>query len=169
MLKHNYDKRFNIFLQPPKDEHLALNNFWFCGFIEADGCFNITIRKCSTSTTKIRVDLRLTIAQKDNYLLKQIQQKFTTAQIYESKNTKTPHFRITISGYKRVPTIISYFDKYPLQTCKYVHYRMFRRCFRFMQLKKHFDFKGLQQVKAMQKILTSVYKKNNANNKINYS
>ena len=158
LLKHNYDKRFNIFLQRPKDENLALNNFWFCSFIEADGCFNITIRKCNTSTTKTRVDLRLTIAQKDKYLLKRIQQKFITAQIYESKNIKNPHFRITISGYRRVPTILSYFDKYTLQTRKYVHYRMFRRCFRFMQLKKHFNFKGLEQVKEMRQILASVYK-----------
>lgn len=30
----------------------------------------------NTSTTKVRVDLRLTIAQKDKYLLERIQQNF---------------------------------------------------------------------------------------------
>lgn len=59
LLKHSYDKGFNIILKQPKTENLALNNFWLCGFIEADGCFNITIRKCNTNTTKTRVDLRL--------------------------------------------------------------------------------------------------------------
>jgi hypothetical protein len=33
LLKHNYDKRFNITLKQPKNENLALNNFWLCGFI----------------------------------------------------------------------------------------------------------------------------------------
>ena len=28
LLKHNYDKRFNISLKQPKNENLALNNFW---------------------------------------------------------------------------------------------------------------------------------------------
>jgi len=64
LLKHNYSKHLNIVLQQPKDKNMALNNFWFCGFIEADGCFNITIRKCNTGTTKTRVDLRLTILKK---------------------------------------------------------------------------------------------------------
>jgi hypothetical protein len=98
-----------------------------------DGCFNITIRKCNTSITKTRVDLRLTIAQKDKYLLEQIQRIFTTSQIYQAKNVKNTHYRLTISGYKRLPMVIYYFDTYPLQTRKYTHYRMFRRCLRFMQ------------------------------------
>lgn len=158
LLKHNYDKWLNIVLQEPKDENLALNNFWLCGFIEADGCFNITIRKCNTSITKTRVDLRLTMGQKDKYLLERIQPLLAAVHIYESKNTKNPHFRLTISGYKRLPAVIRYFDKYALQTRKYVHYRIFRRCFRFMQFKKHINFKGLKQVKHMQHTLSSVYK-----------
>ncbi len=128
------------------------------GFIEADGCFNITICKFNTSITKTRVDLRLTIAQKDKYLLEQIQQIFTTSQIYQAKNIKNMHYRLTISGYKRLPMIINYFDTYPLQTRKYTHYRMFRRCFRVMQFKKHLNHKGLQQIETMQNTLTNVYK-----------
>lgn len=158
LIKHHYNKRLNILLEQPAGDNLALNNFWFSGFIEADGCFNITIRKCKTSTTKIRVDLRLTIGQKDKYLLKLIQQKFITTQIYESKNPNTRHFRLVISGYKRLPMVVRYFDQYPLQTRKYIHYRMFRRCLRLMQLQKHLNFKGLDKVKQIQTLLTSVYK-----------
>jgi hypothetical protein len=106
LLKHNYDKRLNIALKQPKNKNLGLNNYWLCGFIEADGCFSITIRKCNSSTTKVRVDLRLTIAQKEKYLLELIQQKFSTAKIYSSKKPKNPHFRLTISGYKRLPAVI---------------------------------------------------------------
>lgn len=83
--------------------------------------------------TLTRVDLRLTIAQKDSYLLQLIRRQFIDAQMYESKNSKNLHFRLTISGHKRLPTVIHYFDQYPLQTRKYTHYRMFRRCFRLVQ------------------------------------
>ena len=85
LVKHKYNERLNIILQQPKDENVAFNNFWFCGFIEADGCFNITIRKCNTSNTKVRVDLRLTIEQKDPFLLQLIQQKISAPKpkIYE--------------------------------------------------------------------------------------
>lgn len=158
LLKHNYSKHLNIVLQQPKEENMSFSNFWFCGFIEADGCFNITIRKCNTNAIKTRVDLRLTIAQKDSYLLQLIRRQFIDAQMYESKNSKNRHFRLTISGHKRLPTVIHYFDQYPLQTRKYIHYRMFRRCFRLVQFKKHLNFKGLEAARTIQTMLTSVYK-----------
>lgn len=138
LIKHNYDKWLNFTLCRPNTD-FALNNFWFCGFIESDGCFNISLRKCNTSTTKMRVELRLTISQKHKFLLEQIQQVLKTTQIYESKNINNKHFRLTISGYTRLHKVINYFDTYALQTHKYEHYRLFRRCFRFMQLKKHLN------------------------------
>lgn len=36
---------------------------------------------------------------------------------------------------------------------------MFRRCFRFMQFKKHLNLKGLQQINTWQQILVNAYKK----------
>lgn len=84
LINHNYEQWLNITLLPPTKK-FTLNNFWFCGFIDADGCFSIIVRKCNTSTTKTPVDLRLTIAQKDKFLLEQIQRIFETPHIYESK------------------------------------------------------------------------------------
>lgn len=159
LINHNYEQWLNITLLPPTKK-FALNNFWFCGFIDADGCFSITVRKCNTSTTKTRVDLRLTIAQKDKFLLEQIQRIFETPHIYESKNINNKHFRLTISGYKRLPMIINYFDTYCLQTCKYIHYRLFRRSFRFMQFKKHLFPEGLKVIKTFKTCLQDVYKIN---------
>lgn len=70
------------------------------------------------------------------------------------------HFRLTISGYKRLPVIIYYFDTYCLQTCKYVHYRLFRRSFRFMQFKKHLFPEGFKVIKIFKACLQNVYKIN---------
>jgi LAGLIDADG endonuclease len=156
LLKHGYEKKFNIAIWPPQP--LTLNNFWLCGFIDADGCFNITLRKCATNTTKVRVDLRLTVAQKDRFILDQIKQAFNATKIYIAKHSKNLHFRLTITGYKRIPKLINYFDTYVLQTCKYTHFRIFRRCFRSMQLKKHLNLKGLQRIQTWQQTLLNTYK-----------
>lgn len=157
LVAHNWDQWLNIPLLPPSNS-LTLDNYWLCGFIEADGCFNITIRKCNTSATKRRVDLRLTIAQKDTFLLQRIQQVFQATQIYESRNKDSKHFRLTIAGYNRLPRVICYFDTYPLQTRKYIHYRLFRRSFRFMQFKKHLISEKLSIVKTFQTDIQNVYK-----------
>jgi hypothetical protein len=53
LLNHNYDSRFQMVLQTSSG--LSFNKFWLCGFINADGCFNITIRQCSTTKIGFRV------------------------------------------------------------------------------------------------------------------
>lgn len=103
LLKHGYDKKLNLTIKPPQP--LTLTDFWLCGFIDGDGCFNITIRKCTTSTTKSRVVIRLTVAQKHRFILDQIQQAFNATKLYVASNAahKNKHFRLTIAGYKRIP------------------------------------------------------------------
>ena len=156
LLKHNYESRFNLDLQPPKK--LSLDNAWLSGFADADGCFSIVMRQCHTSKTGLRVDLRLTIAQKDPALLTQIQDLFNASKLYTSKNPKSPHSKLTLSGYKRLPNVIDYFDAYPPLGGKLTHYRMFRRCFRLMQLKKHLTEEGLIKVKHTMQTLKNTYK-----------
>lgn len=89
LLKHDYASKLHIHLLPPQP--FALNNYWLAGFIEGDGCFNITIRKCATSKCKMRVDLRLTVGQKDRFILDQIKKVFNTCKIYVCYNKKNPH------------------------------------------------------------------------------
>lgn len=158
MLKHNYKSWLNLCEDLHRPKKCSLNNAWLSGFIDADGCFSIVMRKCNTSRTGLRVDLRLTIAQKEPALLTQIQALFDAPKPYRSKNSQTPHSRLTLSGYKRLPSVITYFDRYPPLGRKLTHYRMFRRCFRLMQLKKHLTEPGLIKVRRMNKNLKQAYK-----------
>ena len=154
--KHNYESRLNFDLHQPNQ--LRLNNAWLSGFIDADGCFSIVIRKCATNKTKLRLDLRLTVAQKEPSLLKPIQALFHAPKLYISKNDSNLHYRLTLSGYKRLPNVIAYFDTYPTPLgCKLTQYRMFRRCFRLMLLKKHLTESGLDKAKRCMQILKSAY------------
>lgn len=156
LLKHDYANKLRMTFVPPQP--FVLNNCWLAGFIDGDGCFNITIRKCPTNKYRMRVDLRVTVAQKDRFILDQIKKAFDTCKIYVCRNKKNPHFRLTISGIKRLNKLIAYFDNIMLQTGKITHYRIFRRCFRFMQFKKHLNLSGLQQIKTWQQLLVNVYK-----------
>jgi hypothetical protein len=155
LLRHNYETRLNFALRPA--QKVSLDNAWLSGFIDADGCFSIVMRNCNTSRTGLRIDLRLTIAQKEPALLIQIQELFNAAKLYRSQNNKNPYYRLTVSGYKRLPNVVSYLDTYPPMGCKLIHYRMFRRCFRLMQLKNHLTEPGLVKAKRCMQILKSAY------------
>lgn len=59
ILHHNLEQAYDFALS-----HQTLTatkpNFWHVGFTDADGCFDIQIRRCQSSRLKLRVDLRLT-------------------------------------------------------------------------------------------------------------
>lgn len=81
--KHGLIQRYGLRLQ---HQTLTLTNAWIAGFTDADGCFDISIRKCPTTALKTRVDLRITYSQKDAFLITQIKHCFGVKGVYKEKN-----------------------------------------------------------------------------------
>ena len=97
-----------------------INNSWISGFIDAEGCFNITIFKRKAMKFGIQVKLRFMIDQKDclnnmNYLKEQLNLFLTYRK---SKNGIKDIYRIESNSFVKIPLIINYLDKCNLKTKK---------------------------------------------------
>jgi len=95
-----------------------INPFWLAGFVEAEGCFSVTIFKSKTSKFGEAVKLSFILTQnvRDEDLMKSLIEYlgcgYTTLE-----NRGTIDFKVTkISNIRDV--IIPFFNKYPLQGVK---------------------------------------------------
>jgi len=103
-----------------------INTGWLSGFIDADGCF--TIRNNYTLT--------ISINQKTSGILYSIKNKLQCGNVYFDKRGNT--FNYAITDLKGIKKILSYLDKFPLKTTKYIESITFRRLVHYIELKYHY-------------------------------
>jgi len=94
----------------------TLNDGWLSGFIDAEGCFNLT-------TNKKSVRLRYMIDQKDSkdtmlYLAKLLEININDRRL---RGVIDVMHRITTSKLDKIQIIINYLNKFPLKTKKKKH------------------------------------------------
>lgn len=109
------------------DNSNILNNAWFSGFTEADGCFDIRItqtKKKSHIAFRYRLDQRMyDPLTKDSYetCLLNITNTFNiNLKIIERK--KNSYYHISITKFKSLELLINYFFKFHLFGIKYLDY-----------------------------------------------
>lgn len=153
--KNNYESQLHLTILPPS-KNIVLTNHWLAGFIDADGSLGIFIAYSQTHKQKKSVRLEVKFSQKDDCLVNLIADMFEIKKVY--KHPKTQIHILNITASVRIKTMIDYLDNYHLQTKKYTQYCIFRRCYRFMQAKKHLLPDGLKIVKSLKTRLQNVYK-----------
>ena len=92
------------------------------GFVNAEGCFGISITKRSQSKLGWRVDPQFLIhlSQKDLPLLHEIRKQLGVGNVYVSSKNDATFIVYSLSDLINV--IIPFFDKYPLQSVKLIDY-----------------------------------------------
>lgn len=112
----------------PNTNTISMNNAWFAGFTDAEGCFSVTFLK-----KKYVVRIRFTISQKDDkIMMENIRALFKKGRIeyhYPSNS-----FAYVLSGIKNLNCVFSYFNKYKLKTKKRHSYDKWKNLhFRLLQ------------------------------------
>jgi hypothetical protein len=118
------------------------NPYYLTGFIDGEGCFNLTITKHSELSTGWNVipTFKISLHNKDRALLEYIKGSLGVGNINKhGKNSS--EFRV--NGLKNLNVIIKHLDSYPLITKKYADFALFKKAVEMIGLKEHLTKEGL--------------------------
>lgn len=118
LLKHEFDSKFNIVILPPAKFNLN-SNYWLTGFSDADGSFVIHLTKSKTHNTGFSLRLEFKIKQKNDNVLKLIQE-FLGGNLYYLESEQVFYYNST--NFKSAKNVADYFDKYQLNSSKLINY-----------------------------------------------
>ena len=147
-----------------------LHPHFVTGFCDAEGCFILSIYKNNKPNSKLTWRVQhmfvLHLHIKDLELLESIKSFFGVGVlVVDSVNNKVRYSVNSIEDLKNV--IIPHFDKYPLQTKKYVDYSLFKSAVLLVKERKHYTTEGLHEIvsirASMNKGLTETLNANFSN------
>jgi len=143
----------------------SLHNSWLSGFIDAEGCFNVSLFKRKALALNYQVKLRFMIDQKDSLdtllIIKNIWNMILTHRKLKNIDMKVM-YRVEINSFVKVQPIIDYLNKFSLKTKKKESFRLWVQVYNLVKTDSHLTAEGLDQIKIMSKqvnITTSVTKK----------
>lgn len=124
----------------------SLLNPWFItGFVDAEGCFLISVLKNKELKTKwgVRASFKINLHKKDKALLEQIKSVFGVGKIY----TAGPNnYSYEVHTIKELEVIIAHFDKYPLISNKSSDFKLFKLVVSYMKKGEHLTMEGLEKI-----------------------
>lgn len=146
LFKYNYDNDFNITILPPANFDLH-KNYWLTGFSEAEGVFSIESDpiKFNNDIPKSDFNLRLEfkIKQRSIELLKLIKENFG-GTIYYLESEQFYYYNTT--EFKSAKNIMNYFDKFQLNSSKFIKFFKWRKIYRVIQRNEHLTINGLIKI-----------------------
>ena len=119
-----------------------LNPYYLTGFIDGEGCFNISIYKDTRMLTgwQVKPIFNLSLHNKDRALLESIKRSLGVGKIYKHGKDS---LQLRISGLKNLRVVIKHLDKYLLITKKLADYILFKQAVELVQEKEHLTKDGL--------------------------
>lgn len=126
----------------PLDNSPLTSNYWFAGFCDADGSFQVKILN-GENRSKPEIRLCLQIDSKTPFIFYAIQHHFG-GKVGHRKSQNTYYYNSTSFGvaYK----LISYFTVYHLLSYKYINYLKWRKVYQLIESRQHLTLEGLQQI-----------------------
>lgn len=118
------------------------NNHWIAGFSDADASFQIKVLH-RVNRSKPEIKLNYQIDQKNNDILVLIKE-FFGGNIGHRKSQDTYYYGSTSFGSAR--RVIEYFDKFHLQSSKYIKYLKWRKVYVLVQNKDHLTDQGIKKI-----------------------
>nr|YP_009355407.1 LAGLIDADG homing endonuclease-like protein [Coccocarpia palmicola]ARB49949.1 LAGLIDADG homing endonuclease-like protein [Coccocarpia palmicola] len=136
-------------------ESSLLSDAWLSGFVDADGSFSVQYTK-KENALKMKISCRLRIEQrmidpvsKNSYynILNNIS-TFLLCNLLTRKQNSTGniYYTITASSLKSIKIIISYFNKYPLYSSKYLDYKDWEIVAKLRLNNEHYTLDGISKV-----------------------
>jgi hypothetical protein len=143
----------------------TLNDAWISGFIDGEGCFNVTLFKREAMTLDYQVKLRFMIDQKDSLntmlYLKNLLNLILTYRKLKDNVIGKMH-RIESNSFIKIPLIVKYLDNFPLKTKKKDSFNKWKKVYYMILNKEHLNSIGLENIRKLSKeinFITSVTSK----------
>lgn len=135
----------NFYDKKNKDFSFSINDEWFAGFIDADGCFTVSI-----VNNYPRPQLLLGVAETDKALLFSLQNYLGCGNIRVCKG-KDNFVMFTVSSNKDFitkifPKLYTKTGRNLLKTVKRISFQKFRKIVLLIEKKEHLTFLGLEKI-----------------------
>jgi len=125
----------------------GLHDAWLSGFTDAEGCFNISIRKDSRYSSGFRVTMRFILDQKNALgLMAHIKSLFGSGSITVRF---IGMFRYTCESMQGLAGVNLYFQSYPLKTKKASSLANWLKAYTMLVNQEHLTSEGLDMVRAI--------------------
>ena len=137
-----------------KNSGIKLSPWFVTGFADAESSFSMSVFKSKTAAVGWAIEpcFIITLHKKDIELLNKIQLFFGVGSV-STVGDKTARYRVR--SRQELKTIIAHFEKYPLQTTKFVNFICFCKILELMNNKLHTNVEGFL------KLLSLINKLNN--------
>lgn len=123
-----------------------LDPHWVSGFVDAEGCFKITVRKQLGSTGwGVSASFSLNLHAKDLPLLSKIKSFFSVGRIHIASGEKSASFRVEKIK-DIINVIIPHFKKYALESGKSTDLELWTQCAEILANKEHLSELGLNKI-----------------------
>ena len=125
-----------------------MSPWWLTGFVDAEGCFQISVTKNDEYICGWRVQLffKILLHIKDKPLLEKIQKFFGVGSIIVCKDNSIEYI---VSSFEGLKVVIEHFKKYRLITKKKADFDLFYKAFCLVLNKEHLQKKGLLLIIAL--------------------
>ena len=131
-----------------------LSNAWLSGFIDAEGCFNVTMFKRKAMTLGYQVKLRFMIDQKDSFntlLFIKNQWNMILSNIKLKNGDIISMHRAETNSFVKIKPIIIYLNKFRLKTKKQVSFDKWVTVYELVTNNSHLTEQGLNEIIKIQK------------------
>lgn len=132
---------------------LQLNNAWLSGFIDAEGCFWIKIRKNFNYKSNFKVEKKFIINQKGElpffYSLKQLFKSNT--KIQKTIKNNSIYYKLELSSMYSTKLLLNYLHNFPCKGEKNITVIRYRRIYGYMERKEHLTKIGLNKIRCLSK------------------
>lgn len=140
---NNKDNKLKTITSPIK---LLLNNGWFSGFVDAEGCFNVYVAKNNKD-----ISIRFIVDQKEGLLLfNDLKNILSYGSIYNRKNN---NFRYAVSNLNSLSIIVNYFNQFKLRTKKQWAFNKWIVIYNCVLNKEHKSPEGIEKIKVLSKLI----------------
>lgn len=122
--------------------------FWVCGFTEGEGCFYVSLAKCSRVKTgvDVRIGFVLTQHKRDQALLIGLEDFFGVGKFYLRSNGLAGDFKVN-RFLDLNEKIIPFFKKYGFMGAKSISFERFCTVADIMKTKAHLTEEGLKKIR----------------------
>ena len=165
----NFSRGINSTARPQVS---LLPGWWVAGFVDAEGCFRISILKNKNykgnpfnpslysgnnglgniMPLSVRLYFQIGLHLKDEKILKLIQSTLGVGKIYKSQS-RADSVELQVSSIKDMSAIIRFFDNYPLITQKWADYILFKEAYELILNKRHLTIEGLKRLVAIRSLV----------------